>query len=64
MNGASVASINLSPWKAPTEFSIDTPADDHVLAEEVAQAIEKSFGNSGCTWVVHRGQYTQTPKLG
>ena len=65
MNGASVAYIYLLPWKTPVELSIDNiPADDHILAEEVTRAVQKSFGNSGCTWTVRQKQYTQTPKLG
>ena len=63
MNGRSVASIYLLPWKAPAEIVIHTSAD-HMLAKEVTRAIEQSLGKSGSAWVMRQRTFTDPPKLG
>ena len=62
MHGGSVAYIYLAPPFAG--IVIDAPAEDQALREEVSRAVENSFGNSGCTWIVHQRQFTEQPKLG
>jgi hypothetical protein len=62
-HGGSSAYIYLRPAFGGIMIEM-RPPDDLELLKEVSRAVESSFGSSGCTWVVHQRQYTDTGKLG